>query len=160
MNTQLPAVISVVALASAVVWCEQAMGATTTWKCFTVDMILAKAPHAEMGDKYCVVRNGAKWYLEPGTGMENWKRIGLGKRIPLEVVTESDRVMRWEFEVKVTNHDQYPPEGDHGNKHRRPDFVLTLQVNIPVDPNEKAEAEMGMSSGPESHDGSAHSNED
>ena len=160
IHTRLSALIGLLAAASVAASCERlTSGRYATWKCFTVDTTTAPAPHAEMGDRYCVVTRGEapslQGFLDPGAGMSNCKAIGGGSRIPLVVVDDTATVKAWEFEVDITDH----PPSDHGREHKKPNSGYVLQVAIPVNATAKAQAEIKIS-GPEIFDGVAHSNED
>lgn len=153
-----PLVIVLAALATAASCDHNTVAGLTTWKCFTVDSTTPPAPHTEANDRYCIKQQGADWFLEPGLGMENWRKIGGGERIPLEIRTDTTRVKIWEFEVDITDH---PPASDHGHEHKKPDRSYLLQVNTPAAPGAKADAEIRVT-GPSPdpiHGGTAHATE-
>jgi hypothetical protein len=132
----------------------------TTWKCFKVDEMLNPTPHTEKDDEYCVAYKGSgnnrKWYLVPGTGMENWKGIGGDNRIRLTVTTNDDENKVFEFDLRVTDHDQLPPS-DHDHEHKKPKYGYELTVTDPS--NLPAEAEFAVQGSSSIHAGTAHSNE-
>ena len=158
MNTRLIGVISILTAASAVASCEQAsLRGYTEWDCFIVNVANPPTPHLEKDDEYCVVTRDGAWYLDPGKGMQNWKPIGGGSRIPLLITEDTATSKTWRFEVNITDHDTLPPS-DHMGQHRAA-RGYTLNVIIPTNPGLPSEGTITVAGPPGDtiHNGSAHS---
>jgi hypothetical protein len=122
------------------------------WKCFKVNVSNPPVPHTDKDDEYCVETRNDAWYLNPGTGMSNWKTIGGGSRIPLLITKDTATSKAWKFEVEITGHDN----SDHGPQHRAA-RAYNLEAIIPASGKAEANFKVDGPFGDTIHNGSAHS---
>jgi hypothetical protein len=128
-------------------------------ECFDVDEANPPAPHTQVGDRFCVRRqNGGPWRLVPDADMTDWKAIGGGTEIPLQLTHAEDPddwdVLKWEFDVDVMPHSGQ----NHTNEHKRPNTGFKLWINNgePMDARIKGFGPVGSPI----HGGTAHAQQD
>jgi hypothetical protein len=104
--------------------------------CFLVNDAKEPVPHAEVGDRFCVRRqSGGPWRLFPDANMTDWKAVGGGTEIPLELKYADGNadwdVLRFDFDVEVNPHQNTT----HNNQHKKPNNGFKLQINngLPMD---------------------------